>query len=380
MVAFDYKYLPVNELRVVTKEDQRTGKPIVDHVLVHDEPLKPSDRFWHSIFARFGFGKDVFKFFDHQEVLTRISERAKNDRLRVCVERREDGKQDLLLGVSNPNNPVVLHPELMDMVTRYEGQNITYAGGVVESMHVPRVINNFDVKGDLFSHRFVMSTPIDGYGQPNIYLSLLRQICSNGMIGYSRQFRSTLALGKGNDAVQHVIGRALDGFNSDEGFAVMRQRMEAATASWLSVGEALALKGLVTKMHGKGTLNADDPTLLNAPALHGWVGDGVQGSPFLRAFEKMTGDASHLYGFANLEALSLKKQRTLPVRCTVYDAMNYATEVATHYAKPEAARQLNAWVGGLISEEYDLENTKDRFSEFTDFHVERAGADYQLAT
>jgi hypothetical protein len=83
----------------------------------------------------------------------------------------------------------------------------------------------------------------------------------------------------------------------------------------------------------------------------------------------MTGDVSQLYGLANPDSLSAKRQKTLPVRCTVYDAMNFATEVATHYAKPEGARQLNAWVGGLISEEYDMENTKDSFTEFADFHL-----------
>jgi hypothetical protein len=45
--------------------------------------------------------------------------------------------------------------------------------------------------------------------------------------------------------------------------------------------------------------------------------------------------------------------------------------VATHYAKPEGARQLNAWVGGLISEEYDMESTCNEFGEFQDFFMER---------
>jgi hypothetical protein len=83
----------------------------------------------------------------------------------------------------------------------------------------------------------------------------------------------------------------------------------------------------------------------------------------------MTGDTNKLYGLANLDSLSIKRQRTLPVRCTVYDALNFATEVATHYSVAGASRQLNAWVGTLISQEYDMEGTQQKFDDFDQFHI-----------
>src|SRR5690606_38441224 len=98
--------------------------------------------------------------------------------------------------------PPDLSDTLMDTLTAYEGSDIRYCDGVVESSHVPRAgANSFEISGDAFANRFVMSTPIDGYGLPNIYLSLLRQICSNGMVGYAKTFRTTLALGRGGDDV-----------------------------------------------------------------------------------------------------------------------------------------------------------------------------------
>ena len=42
-----------------------------------------------------------------------------------------------------------------------------------------------------------------------------------------------------------------------------------------------------------------------------------------------------LYGLANLDTLSPKRQRTLPVDCKVYDLLNFATEIATHHASTE---------------------------------------------
>ena len=374
MVSFDYKYLPISDMQVQTKEDPKTGKQVVDSILVHDEPLGVSDRFWNSLYARYAFGKTIFTYFDHKEVFDRIAQRAANDRLRVCIE-RDEKNGNRALAVSNPTNPVVVYDDLMGLLERYEGESITYNNGVVESTHKPRVGNNFDVCGDMFSHRFVMQSAVDGYGVPAIFLSLLRMICSNGMIGMSKDFKTQLALGKGEDDVTHNITRALDGFNNDEGFAALRQRMESATTSWASVYESNSLYHLLVKLHNNRQIFVDDPELLAAPsAREHLLADGGRsevGTPLVKAFHSMTGDTTHLYGLANLDALSHKRQRTLPVRCTVYDTLNFATEIATHYAQPEGARQLNAWAGSIISAEYDMEGTKDKFGDFADFHVER---------
>ena len=93
------------------------------------------------------------------------------------------------------------------------------------------------------------------------------------------------------------------------------------------------------------------------------------GNPIFKAFDDMSGDAGLIYGHANMEALSMKRRRTLPVKCSVYDLCNFATEVATHHAKPAAAALLQAWLGETVSNEYDLENTMTSHSEFRDFHV-----------
>jgi len=80
----------------------------------------------------------------------------------------------------------------------------------------------------------------------------------------------------------------------------------------------------------------------------------------------MTGDAGMLYGLSNLDALSSKRQRALPVKCSTYDLINFATEVATHYANGDGARKLNGWVGDMIANEFDMENTMDENKDFTD--------------
>ena len=297
------------------------------------------------------------------------------------------------MAVSHPRKPIVDHDDLMEILESYGGENISYSNGIVESTHTPRAgANTFNIVGDAHENRFTMQTPIDGYGMPSIYLSLLRQVCSNGMIGLAKAFRSTLSLGSGDVNVGPSIIRALDGFSNDEGYAAIRQRMEAATTSWLSVYESQKLYKLLINQHHSGSIEVNQNKessyinrLLKTKGPSTVMGEVATGSPIITAFHRMTGDPAESYGLANLDALSTKRQKTLPVKCTVYDAINFATEVATHHSDTNGARKLNGWVGTAISEEYDMEGTKDRYGEFADFLIDSkvkagtTGSEYQSA-
>jgi hypothetical protein len=380
-ISFEYSYLPVKDLQVVTEKDKKTGKNRVKHLLVQDEEIPASNRFWNSLFSRYGFNSAFFKYFDYTEVFNRISEKSANDRMRLCIERGSKGNR--LLACSNPSKPLVSYDELFELVGRYGGENVTYANGLVESTHTPRSgAGSAEIGGDAFQSRFVLSTPVDGYGLPNVYLSLLRMICSNGMVAMSRAFRSSLALGKGNDDISPAIVRVLESFGNDEGYAALRDRVESAQSSWASVHESMDLLSLLLKGHASRGIDDFGGRQMKGTNLAKWLGasersaapalgdSAVLGAPVFRAFDAMTGGPTNLYGVANIDALSAKRQRTLPVRCTVYDLVNFATEVATHYSNPSTSRLLQGWVGGLISGEYDMENTRERFVDFKDFHVD----------
>jgi len=361
-LSFEYTTARIGDLRVLDHKEE-TGRTVVDSILVNDEPMKPTNRFWTSLYARFGFNKSFFRFFGHEEVFNRIADVESNKSLRLCVERggENDGR---LLAVSNPTKPVVQYDDLMEKLEQYDSQDVSYVDGIVQSTHAPRVGGrNFDVAGDQFSNRFVMETPVDGYGQPNIYLSLLREICSNGMVGYARAFRSSLSLGTGDDNPGFAISRALDGFgaSADEGYAALRQRFQAAAKSWASVYEANTfhkkLLGLIVRNQFNDGSRFNDNSNLEHPVI--------------AKFNEMTGDVSQLYGIANVDALSSKRQRSLPVKCTVYDLLNFTSELATHHLGNAGARTIQAAIGTLISSEYDIENSINTFGSFSEFFVSR---------
>jgi hypothetical protein len=294
---------------------------------------------------RFGFGDNVFRYFDHCEVFDRISTRNADDRVRWCIAHGQNGEEKLL-AVSSPKRPLITYDEVTRLVAHYEGRDVQYHDGVVTSTHVPRSGERLlAIGGDEFQHRYVMETPVDGFSHPKIYLSLLRLLCSNGAIGYVRTFRSDVSLGKD---IGHCISRALDSYDNEEGYAALRQRFESAQTSWASVRECRTLTALLEKVGLTG---------------------GATKEHLRRQFFKITGDLHQLYGLANLDALSAKRQRVLPSRCRVYDLLNFASEVATHHSTPAGNQALQAFVGATIADEFDLEGTASKGNEFADLFV-----------
>lgn len=370
--TFDYGFAKVRDFAVSSKEVNagRNGKQkrhVVNTVTINDEVLKPSKRFWTSIQTRFGFTANFFRYFTHKEVFERIAERSSNDDVKYCIERDNKTGVNTLLAVTNPTSSTVRHDQLTELLTKYNAGSINYSNGVVRSTHVPKVGGTpFNINGDEFLNQFVIDTPIDGYGRPNVYLSLLRMICANGAVGYGKAFRSELSTGKTDEDVSFALIRAMDGFNNEEGFAAMRQRFESSQRSWASVNEIQrAYKTLLKLAHNKGLQSKGREAVQTTNGLE-YV---ETASPIFHNFHKMSGDISRIYGLTNLDSLSVKRQKTLPAACKVYDLLNFVTETASHHSTAYGDRALQVFVGDIISNEYDLEGTVDHFSDWRDFFI-----------
>ncbi len=342
---FNYGFARVSDLKLHCVKRTQGGRIVLSDVEIRGQHVMPTKRFWRSFFARFGVSENMFRYFSPEEIFLRVSEKNADDSFRYCV--ADSGSKVELLAATNSNRPVIRYGEICDLVKRYGGQDVTYNEGVVTSIHEPRGgARQFAIGGDEFRDRFVMETPVDGYGHPRLFLSLLRLVCSNGAIGYSRAFRSDVSVGKHMD---HCIGRALESFDNGDGYAALRQRFESSQSSWASVREVLTLGQAVEKLTTGHKLK-------------------VQG--LFGRLRRMSGDMSEMYGLANLDALSDKRKRVLPSRCRVYDLINFASEVATHHASADGANRMQAYIGSLISDEYDLEGTATKATDFEAFFMQ----------
>jgi len=372
--TFEYKTARVKDFQVTsecavkeTKNNRVTLRSVLSMSVSGESGFYPSRRFWTSLQCRFGFSPNIFRYFSHEEVFNRISTRAPDDKIRYCVECPPDGKKKLL-AVTNPGSAVIQHDALMELLHNSGTDGASYSGGVVRSTHAPRVGGQpFKILGDNFKNQFIIDTPIDGFGRPNVYLALLRLICSNGLVGYSKTFRTELPVGGKDEDVRFGLIRAMDGFNNEEGFAALRSRFDSAGTSWASVNECNRLYRALASLASRRELKTAGREFVN-------VADGTTevvetANPVFHRYHKMTGDLSQIYGLANLDSLSQKRQRTLPSACKVYDLLNFASEVSTHYVNQGGGRGLQAFIGDMVSGEYDLEGTVDQFSDWRDFFI-----------
>ncbi len=354
---FTYGQATVADLRVRKVERTQSGRVTLKDLTIDGQSVTATKRFWRSFFSRFGIAENVFRYFAPDEVFKRISAMSPDDSFRYCISKQASGEKsggrskNRLLAVTNMKRPVIRYDEVSDLIARYGGTDIRYRDGLVTSFHAPRGgSREFSIGGDQFRDRFCLETPIDGYGHPRLFLSMLRMVCSNGMVGYTRAFRSDIPMGKHMD---HCISRALESFDNGDGYAALRQRFESAQTSWASVHECLQLGVVLEKLQRE-----------NQSFSKGLLG----------RFRSIAGNLSELYGLANLEALSDKRKRILPSKARVYDLINFASEVATHHAHADGANRMQAYIGSLIADEFDLEGTAKDSPEFDAFFLDDSDA------
>lgn len=392
----DYGNASIKDFQI-TGTDDKGGVTLME---VDGRPVRPSSRFWTSLCCAYssqGLTTKLFRLFDHAEVFERVYDRNhgnSGDRLRFAIENNGDNVPGTLLAVTNPGKALVEYDNIEATLNTYAAVGVEYKDGIVRSTHTPAHMDDFEVGPDKFAHRYVMETPIDGFGKPLIYLSLLRMVCSNGMIGYAKAFRSEVSLGTGNDNPIFTLERALDSFSNEEGYAALRDRFEKAGMSWASIAESQKVYKTILQMaqHSmfkdpkghRGTI--DDLYDRRTAALGVSVnidagGDGATAldSPInirvMRAFSCLVGDLVHIYSLTHMDALSRKKQAQLSCRCTMYELLNFVTELATHYCTEKDGRLLQAEVGNFVSNEYDLECTKQARPEFTDWFLDAGEID-----
>lgn len=351
------------------KQRGRRLSPVsnVHRISLDGRRLEPTKRFWTSLQCRFGFSANIFRYFSHDEVFQRVSEKAPDDVVRYCIEKDPATGGERILAVTNPISSCVNAEKLDELLLKYDAKTTSYLDGIVRSSHQPKVgANPFQIAGDDFVNQFVIDTPIDGFGKPNIYLSMLRLICSNGAIGYSPSFRSEINTGSKDDDVTFSLMRAMDSYNNEEGFAAMRDRLDAASNSWASVKETQKLYSTLMRcQQSDGLIRRGKETVQTSKGA-----EVVETSmPILKDFYSMVGDLPSAYGLSSMDNLSGKAQARLPTKCKVYDLINFCSEVATHHSRPVGAKFLQSYLGDLIASEYDLEGTGDRFASFSDFFV-----------
>jgi hypothetical protein len=304
------------------------------------------ERFILSLCSKFGISVSIFYLFDPAEVFERIQKVHPRGRVRVVTEATATGTK--CLAATAPTKSFVDFDTLFRILTKpsrlAKVRNAYYTEGNVTTVHVMNEAP-WEISGEIFQQAFTLDTPIDGYGLPSIYLSLIRESNGTLLTADTKTFKSEVQLGKGSDKPEIPITRALDTFNNEEGFQALRQRMDSARTSFASLHECDSLSKVLRRC-----LNRN----INPEQYEG----------IFEALRSTTGDVSQKYGIATEDSLSPKKARLLPMDCSILDLIYFDMEVITKRRSMAVnSRPLSQWVGQIIDNEYDLEGSMDEEDE-----------------
>jgi hypothetical protein len=370
----DYETVPLNNIHVTREEgtSNRASRIVSMDVEGIQQEIRCTDRFINSFLGLFGLSKSIFSLFDHSEVVERILQKGKGDRVRMALQQNTDGSATAL-AVSKPSKSYVDSFDLFEMLNKMgvDEFDINYSNGVVSSTHIPSVLGDsiVEVLGDEMVRRFVSSIPIDGYGKPSAYLSMIRLVCSNGLIGVAPSFKSELNIGNEqsirngmvvNDVIP-VIRNFIESFNNEEGFHILTKRLETAAATPASLNEFSKLYKIFTHESMHGVHYRQDTGFAEVCDIN---------SDVSRVMINLAGDdIMEKYGLVSLDQVSSKKRRLLPVDCSVSDLINFTSELATHRADAKQNLKLSAFVGQTLAEEFDLEGAQLEVSKNKDLYL-----------
>jgi hypothetical protein len=360
--GFAYKTFSIKDFEVHAEKSENGKLEVKDIAIPGYANCDPSQRFWDSICSKFGFGPSIFRYFPHQEVFQRITATVPNSKVRVTVQTTPSDNEDpktfkpVLFGISNPDKPILTMPMLAEVLTKIDTKQAEYHSGKVTSRHVPRINASFKIGDDEHRARLMLECPIDGYGKPSVWLGMLRVVCLNGVVALSKTFHSGINIGA-DTHMAYALQRIMEAYSNEDGFVALKNRLVAAQRSWASMGEVVELAQMIWRMDVKNT---------NQNAFDNLDANTVRSDTLKKLYE-VTGNLKEIYGVVQLDAISKKRMRTLPTKARVYDLINFASELATHWLKADGAKTFHGFIGSLVSQEYDLENSCSEFPTFDSF-------------
>ncbi len=318
--------------------DQATGR---FKIQFEDRIYNTTARFITSFARKLKFSNNIFNYFTAEEVFDRVYQRNPDVAFKVTFD-RQDGE---ILGVVDENKKL-LPAEIACNVFASDPrvQKIQYSKGVWEAEFL--LDGSFSIRNDSeYARKIWVHYPVDGVSMPCVYLSVLRQVCSNGMVAMVPGFRTDIEI---NDESGTHLSRLLRSYNNENGFMALESRLQTAQDTLASVNELMKFENLLTTQ----------------------ISDQASASRLQTRLEEMAGDPCARYETTSLNNIAMKKRSLLPVACSVNDLFNFCSELTTHHENIiSRVDAFNAALGGMLAQEFDLEEMYHNRQPAKAFHL-----------
>lgn len=320
------------------------------NLIINGKQYKISKRFLLSLCTQAAINPSILNLFDHNEVLHKITCKrsiSTTNNVRII----EDTESNSLLAVTKPSKPIIRPANLTKIFNDFGCHEIIYDNGVITGTIGVDYANEIKIANEAFKMQLTLQTPIDGYGSPFIYLSLLRLICTNGIVAQTTKYKTTINLPKNNSpkTMVYTLVRTLESYSSND-FALneLCKKIDLARSSILSMREYQDVYNVIYRCRFK---------------------DKSIRQKSLNVFNNMCGEIYKKYGIAHLDNLTKKQLSLLETNTTVYDALNFVSELRTHHVEPESKLECDKWIGDVLSNTFDLEGISNPKLKFKDFYL-----------
>ena len=301
-----------------------------------------SDRFITSFARKLKFSNNIFNYFTAEEVFDRVQQRNPDVAFKVTFDRRDCE----ILGVVDENKKL-LPAEIACNVFASDPriQKIEYSNGIWKAELL--LNETFSIRNDSeYARKIWVHYPVDGVSMPCVYLSVLRQVCSNGMVAMVSGFRTDIEI---NDESGTHLSRLLRSYNNENGFMALENRLQTAQNTLASVNELLKFENL----------------------LNSQITDKASISQLQTRLEEMAGDPCARYETTSLTNIAPKKRSLLPVSCSVNDLFNFCSELTTHHDNIISRVDVfNTTLGEMLAQEFDLEEMYHNRQPARAFHLD----------
>ena len=350
-----YATLDISKCRVDVEKVQKEGRgrPSIVKTITDTKNgiiLRPTPRFWKSLFAEYKLGQPSESFFDYfpyEDVFNRIKQVTDSPLSALCV-RYVPGTTNVFdaYGLSRKNTQTRFDG-IMDVLEkkRDDLKDVVFDEGIIRAIyHAKDPVAKFDVAGDKYEGQVEIEIPIDGLGNSIAYIGAERLVCRNGATAISPVFRSTFKTGE--DGVR-TVESIIEGFRNEDGFIQLKKRFENADLSYISMREVFKINKLFQHILDR----EGNPKISKA----------------VYTFSEMLGDFATELGISSFDQVSDKAAAGIPMRPTVLSMIQLLSECSSHYVSHKSGVKINTFIGSLISNNYDLELSKNHMGEYDDF-------------
>ncbi len=300
-----------------------------------------SKRFVKSLCRKLDFTTSVFKYFSPDEFFARVREVEPQRRFHLTV----DESTDTLLGVISDTEKVLPAAQACAIITSDPRvQKINYRDGVLSTQLT--LDDSFTVPNDsVYNKELNLTFPVDGLNLPAIHLSVLRQVCTNGMVARVPGFKSQIVV---NDRSGTHLERLLRSYSNENGFCELEGRLGQAQCTQASVEELMEIEGLLAR----------------------YVADHDLCAELIDRLELLAGQPCLRYQTTSLHNIAENRRAMLPVSCSINDLITFCTELSTHHAEiltePDP---FSAPLSKLISSNFKLEGLYRNTGRARELHL-----------